>query len=206
MGLAVEETTVNQELELVRRARGKDVRAFSALVTLYQERAIHAAYSYIGNYEDARDIAQDAFIKAYDHLDGFTGGSKFYTWFYRILANTAKDFLRKKKVRQHLSFWLSPVEEGELDPMESLSRTDRTARDGMDERQIGARISAAMEALPERQRMAFSLRYLEGLALEEVAQTMAISLGAAKANLWQALQKMRKTLADIEREGQGGVS
>jgi hypothetical protein len=65
-GLAVEETTVNQELELVRRARGKDVRAFSALVTLYQERAIHAAYSYIGNYEDARDIAQDAFIKAYD--------------------------------------------------------------------------------------------------------------------------------------------
>lgn len=192
---AVDVRTANDERELVRRARLKDVRAFSALVVLYQERAIHSAYSFIGNYEDARDVAQEAFVKAYENLDRFNEESRFFTWLYRILANTAKDHLRKKKVRGHLTLRLGPAEEGEPDPMESLARTDTTAREKLGADEIGGGIRRAMDELPERQRLAFSLRYLDGLTLEETAQSMAISVGAAKANLWQALQKMKKILA-----------
>ena len=73
----VENTTVNKELELIERAKAKDTRAFAQLVEFYQERAIHAAYSFIGNFEDARDIAQEAFVKAYDHLAEFKAESRF---------------------------------------------------------------------------------------------------------------------------------
>lgn len=192
----VEETTVNKEKELIERARQKDTRAFAALVELHQERAIHTAYSFIGNFEDARDIAQDAFMKAYDHLDTFKGESRFFTWFYRILANASKDFLRKKKVRQHLSFWFGPQGEEDYDPMEKLAVTHKTASDSAIDRETESQVFEAMNHLPYRQRLAFCLRYLDGLSIEEISQSMAISVGAVKANIWQAVQKMRHYLGN----------
>ena len=183
-----------KEAAFIEEARGGNASSFSALVELYQERAIHTANSFVGNLEDARDIAQEAFVKAYENLSRFSGQSRFYTWFYRILVNTCKDFLRKKKLRQTFSFWFSREEEEGLDPMSNIPDPSRNASDDLLNRELGGAIQGALETLPARQKSVFILRYLEGMSLNEISETLSISLGAVKANLWQAGQKMRAML------------
>ena len=202
MANLVEVTTVKEE-ELILRARRGDSRSFSALVEIYQERAVHIAHSFVGNFEDARDIAQEAFVKAYENLDGFKEQSRFYTWFYRILVNACKDFLRKKKVRQHLSFWLNRDGAGERmeDPVMNVETHAKNAGQELVNKELGAAIYKALDRLPFQQRSVFSLRYLEGLSLEEVSESAGISVGAVKATLWQAGQKMQKFLAEFVYTG-----
>lgn len=183
-----------QELSLVEEARSGNASSFSALVEIYQERAIHAANFFVGNLEDARDIAQEAFVKAYKNLAGFENQSKFYTWFYRILVNTCKDFLRKKKIRQTFSFWFGREEDQELDPAANVADSSRNASECLLNRELGASMSEALETLPMRQKSVFILRYLEDMSLNEISQTLNISVGAVKANLWQAGQKMKVLL------------
>ena len=182
-----------RELKLVEEARNGNVSSFSALVEIYQERAVHIAYFFLGNFEDAHDMAQEAFVKAYDNLQSFRSDSRFYTWFYRILVNICKDFLRKKKVRQHLSFWFHR-DDNEDDPLMNIAGQTKTAVENLMNTELGDQIYKAIEKLPLQQRSTFSLRYLEGLSLDEIAETMGLSLGAVKANLWQAGQKMQKNL------------
>jgi RNA polymerase sigma-70 factor (ECF subfamily) len=200
-GLARAETVEDAkstEASLIEEARGGNADSFSALVELYQERAIHTANSFLGNLEDARDITQEAFVKAYENLSGFGGQSRFYTWFYRILVNTCKDFLRRKKFRQTFSFWLGPEEEGEgLDPLANVADDSANASQELENRELGALITGALEKLPARQKTVFILRYLEGMSLNEIAETLGISEGAAKANLWQAGHKMKALLGGI---------
>ena len=183
-----------KEAHYIEEARGGNASSFSALVELYQERAVHTANSFVGNLEDARDIAQEAFVKAYQNLSSFGGQSRFYTWFYRILVNTCKDFLRKKKLRQTFSFWSDREEEEGLDPMANVADTAANASDELLSRELGTSITEALETLPDRQKSVFVLRYLEGMSLNEISETLKISLGAVKANLWQAGQKMKATL------------
>ena len=184
-----------KEAVFIEEARGGNASSFSALVELYQERAVRTANSFVGNLEDARDIAQEAFVKAYENLSKFGGQSRFYTWFYRILVNTCKDFLRKKKIRQTFSFWLGPEqEEDSLDPLSNVPDPSRNASENLLDRELGGSIMEALETLPTRQKSVFILRYLEGMSLNEIAETLSISLGAVKANLWQAGQKMKAIL------------
>ena len=180
-----------QELDLVEKARSGDLGSFSALVELHQQRAVHAANGFVGNLEDARDMAQEAFVKAYERLDGFQSESSFYTWFYRILANTCKDFLRKKKVRRAFSFWLGKEEDEEMDPVANVADTAKDAGEELVNKELGAQLNEALEKLPFRQKSVFVSRYLEGMSLEEISQSLSISVGAVKAHLWQAGQKMR---------------
>ena len=183
-----------KEAAFIEDARGGNASSFSALVELYQERAIHTANSFVGNLEDARDVAQEAFVKAYQNLSGFGGQSRFYTWFYRILINTCKDFLRKKKLRQNFSFWFGREEEEDMDPISNVADPSPDASEELLNRELGASILTAVETLPDRQKNVFVLRYLEGMSLNEIAETLTISVGAVKANLWQAGQKMKAIL------------
>lgn len=191
------EEKAKKEILLVQQARGGDIRSFSALVEIHQERAVHIAYSFLGNFEDARDIAQEAFVKAYQSLENFKAESKFYTWFYRILVNACKDFLRKKKVRHHLSFWLRQDKEDEEDPLENITDHAKDASEELANRELGNEIFLALDRLPPQQRSTFSLRYLDGMSLEEISENMGLSMGAVKANLWQAGQKMQKNLSSF---------
>lgn len=196
------EGTTGKEEELVLQARGGDLKSFSALVQSYQERAIRIAHSFVGNFEDARDMAQEAFVKAYENLDSFKEESRFYTWFYRILVNTCKDFLRKKKIRRYLSFWLNRDGDGkDLDPVMNVETHAKNAAQELVNEELGAAITKALDRLPFQQRTAFSLRYLEELSLEEVSESMGVSVGAVKATLWQAGQKMQKFLAEFSYSG-----
>ncbi len=193
----IKETTSDKEVLLVHQAQSGDIRSFSALVEIYQERAVHIAYSFLGNFEDARDIAQEAFVKAYESLQSFKAECRFYTWFYRILVNHCKDFLRKKKVRQHISFWFHQDHKDEEDPMAKIADHAKDALEQLENRELGCEISKALEKLPDQQRVSFSLRYLEGFSIEEIAESMGLSAGAVKAHLWQAGQKMRKFLSGV---------
>lgn len=173
------------ERELISQSLGGSLKAFSAIVEFYQERAVRLAYSFVGNWEDARDLAQEAFIKAYENLGSFKAESRFYTWLYRILANGCKDFLRKKKVRGFLSLWEELPETPTSSPDPKASLRDK---------ELGEKIHSAIQRLPFGQRTAFSLRYVDGLALEDIAESMELTVGAVKAHLWQAGQKVRKEL------------
>ena len=146
-------------------------------------------------------MAQEAFVKGYESIQSFKAESRFYTWFYRILANTCKDFLRKKKVRQHLSFWFHRDGDDPEDPWVNVAGRTKNALENLENQELGDAIVKAMEKLPLQQRSTFSLRYLEGLSLEEIAATMGLSLGAVKANLWQAGQKMQKVLISFMPSG-----
>ena len=139
-------------------------------------------------------MAQEAFVKAYENLKNFKAESRFYTWFYRILMNTCNDFLRKKKVRQHLSFWFHRNGDSEDDPLMNIAGNTRSASENLVDQELGDEIYKALEKLPLQQRSAFSLRYLEGMSLADIAESMGLSVGAVKANLWQAGQKMQKFL------------
>ncbi len=185
-----------QELELVEKARSGDTESFSALVELHQERAIHAANALVGNLEDARDLAQEAFVKAYENLDRFESKSRFYTWLYRILANTCKDFLRKRKLRRTFSFWFGKDEPEELDPLSLVADRSKNAEETLENRELGFAVQNAMNTLPFRQKIVFTLRYIEGLSMEEISDSLNITIGAVKANLWQAGQKMQNLLKE----------
>ncbi len=181
----LEKIEINTESRLIQKARGGNLRSFSALVEVHQEKMIHAAFSFLGNMEDAKDAAQEAFIKAHKHLSSFNEKSRFSTWLYRILINHCKDFMRKKKSRQTEA----------LDPQEDIQAAGPNALGKLMGQEIETEIHRALENLPFQQRSVFALRYLEGLKLDEIAESLNLSTGAVKAHLWQAGQKMRQTLA-----------
>ncbi len=181
-----EKAAANSEEKFIREARRGHVPSFSALVAAYQEKMIHVAYSFLGNWEDARDAAQEAFVKAYQGLHSFGQKSRFSTWLYRIVVNQCKDELRKKRIR---------ATEGEnTDPLESeAAATD--VRQEVINRELEVEIHRSLDELPFQQRSVFVLRYFEGLKLEEIGESLNVSTGAVKAHLWQAHQKMRQILS-----------
>lgn len=195
----------DEERSWIAAARKGDKQAFSALVSRYQERAVRTAYSFLGNWEEAADQAQEAFVKAYFHLKRFKGESAFFTWFYRILINQCKDCLRRKKNR--LGFSLSnqaeKEDEGERSTLEEIAGPFDTARGALDA-ELETEILKAKSELPPRQQMIFTLRYFEDKPLQEIADILNLSLGAVKANLWQALEKMKKYLRVYVTDAGGG--
>lgn len=179
------EENVREKEQLIAQARKGDVKAFSALVVLYQEPMLRAAYAFVEQRQDAEDIVQEAFVKAFLSLKTFQGKSRFSTWLYRIVINTSKDFLRKKK----------KTGTAELSP-----ETPSQARDAFQnakDQETNQFLLRALDKLPLRQKSVFALRYLQGLSLEEIATIEKLSLGAVKATLWQANQKMKDALGPL---------
>ena len=188
-----------EEEALIRKAREGDLRSFSRIVEMHRERVMRAAYSFVGNLEDASDLSQEAFIKAYDGLKNFNFQSRFYTWLYRILINTCKDFLRRKKLQNFFIVWQKTDEESENNSQDGIELS-KNAGEVLLNKELGDEIIQAIAKLPLQQRIAFSLRYLDGLLIQEVAESMELSIGAVKAHLWQAIQKMQKTLTPYLEE------
>lgn len=173
------------ENELIEKTRRGDLEAFSALVRSHQEKAIHTAYSILGNWEEAKDAAQEGFVKAWKNMPSFKGGSRFSTWLYRILINVCKDEIRKKKNRLQVKTFGDDRE-----PAQNESGLNLVLN-----QEIKTTLMNSIQKLPLGQRTVFSLRYLEGMSLEEIADVENLSVGAVKAHLWQAGQKVKKDLA-----------
>lgn len=171
---------------LVQRFIGGDQKAFDDLVRRYQGRLYGLALRMVRSSDDAEDICQDVFVKAYRSLRGFRQDSAVYTWLYRITVNLCVNFLRRQKLRQALTFeplsgWLPARQAG---PDRETARGD-----------VAAAVEEAVSRLSSRQRAVFLLRQYEGLSHEEIAQTLNRSVGAVKANYFHAVQRLQKELA-----------
>lgn len=169
---------------LVERVQQGDKRAFDILVLKYQNKIIQLAYRYVHDHDEALDVAQEAFIKAYRSLDNFRGESAFFTWIYRIAINTAKNHLVASGRRPPRTD-LDAQEAEQYDGAEGL-REYATPEHVVLRDELKETIADAIGELPEDLRTAITLRELEGLSYEEIAQAMDCPIGTVRSRIFRA--------------------
>ena len=180
-------STVDRELdqELVERAQKGDKRAFELLVIKYQRKLARLLSRMVRDAAEVEDISQEAFIKAYRALPGFRGESAFYTWLYRIAVNTAKNYLVARKRRAPTSTEFSSEDAEGFEEAELLRET-ATPEAELQSKQIAQAVNQAVDALPEDLRTAITLREIEGLSYEEIAQMMDCPIGTVRSRIFRA--------------------
>jgi RNA polymerase sigma factor (sigma-70 family) len=183
------------ETELVRRARRGDLGAYDELVLRYQERIYATVYHMTANHEDANDLAQEAFIKAFQALRSFKGGSSFYTWVYRIAVNKTINFLKQRKNRAQMS--LDDLDfNAEHDPDLVALISDKTPRREVNLSELQEKLNAAMQRLSEPHRLVVTLHDVQGLSHEEIAEIMECNIGTVRSRLFYARQQLQAYLSD----------
>ena len=184
-----------EEMVLVDRARRGELRAYDELIKRYQERIYATVYHMTSNHEDANDLAQESFVKAYQALKSFKGGSSFYTWLYRIAVNKTINFLKQRKNRQHMS--LNDLDfNAEHDPDLVALISDKTPRREAGLSELQEKLNAALLKLSEHHRMAVVLHDVQGLSHEEIAKVMDCNIGTVRSRLFYARQQLQALLAD----------
>jgi RNA polymerase sigma-70 factor (ECF subfamily) len=183
--------------ELVTLSQGGDLDSFNQLV-LRWERPIYAlAYRVIGREEEARDVAQETFLRAFRAIKGFKGQAKFSSWLYRITLNLCRDWIRKER-RAPVSQAPEGIDiielAGEATPSESIE-------DLVGRKQLGLAVSKAMAMLPEEQRTAIILKEYHGLTFQEIADLLDCPLSTVKTRLYQGLTVVRKQLESAGVDG-----
>ncbi len=188
-------TTPSEEAELVKRARKGDLGAYDKLVRRYQERIYATIYHMTSNHEDATDLAQEAFIKAYQALRSFKGGSSFYTWVYRIAVNKTINFLKQRRNRTQMS--LDDLDlNAEHDPDLVALISDKTPRREVGLTELQEKLNAAMQKLSEPHRLVVTLHDVQGLSHEEIAEIMDCNVGTVRSRLFYARQQLQAYLSD----------
>ena len=183
------------DLTLVRNAQREDVRAYDELVRRYQERIYATVYHMTSNHEDANDLVQETFIKAYRALKTFKGDSSFYTWVYRIAVNKTINFLKQRKNRLHMS--LNDVDfNAENDPDLVALVSEKTPRRDLNLAELQDKLNAAMLKLSEHHRMVVTLHDIQGLSHEEIGAIMDCNVGTVRSRLFYARQQLQAYLAD----------
>jgi len=183
------------EMELVKRARKGDLAAYDDLVRRYQERIYATVYHMTANHEDANDLAQEAFIKAFHALKSFKGGSSFYTWVYRIAVNKTINFLKQRKSRAQLS--LDDLDlNAEHDPDLVALICDKTPRREINLAELQEKLNGAMQKLSEPHRLVVTLHDVQGLSHEEIAKIMDCNIGTVRSRLFYARQQLQAYLSD----------
>jgi RNA polymerase sigma-70 factor, ECF subfamily len=187
--------------ELVARSRGGDLDSFNQLV-LRWERPIYAlAYRVIGREEDARDVAQDAFLRAFRSLHGFKGQAKFSSWLYRITLNLCRDWMR----RQRRAPFAQAPEGIDLIELATDSTPAESIEDLVSRKELGRAVATAMSILPEEQRTAIILKEYHGLTFQEIADLQGCPLSTVKTRLYQGLTVLRRQLEQAGVESIFGV-
>ncbi|MCY3742482.1 MAG: sigma-70 family RNA polymerase sigma factor [Candidatus Poribacteria bacterium] len=186
------------DTELIERFQQGDTAAFDALFTRYQKRTYRLVQRFISNREDALDLTQDAFIRAYQGLGDFKSQCQFYSWLYRITVNLCIDFLRKKARSEVLLY--DSDESGEL-PMANIPdpRAESPAK-AVENKELRTHIRKAVRRLPPKQRQIFILRHWDGLSLKDIAAVVGRSDGTVKAHLLHAHRNLRKHLRPYLQE------
>jgi RNA polymerase sigma-70 factor (ECF subfamily) len=183
--------------ELVARATPRDKEAFSQLI-LRWERPIYAlAYRTLRREEDARDVVQDAFLRAYRGLKGFKGEAKFSSWLYRITLNLCRDWMRKERRAP-----VAQMPEGTdpLDFADQQAAPTESVEDLVARREMSSAVELAMAELPEEQRMAIMLKEYHGLTFQEIAEMLDCPLSTVKTRLYQGLSVLRRRLERQQAE------
>ncbi len=178
-----------EEQRLITAVLDGEVDAYRALVERYQKPIFNLMFRMTGSYSDATDLAQEAFIKAYEKLDKFKTGRKFFPWLYTVSANHAKNYLRKN--HKHRAMRVDYVENGSSDKTDSPDSSNRQ-EDRLAEKLDYRHLYQALERLPEDYREAVVLRYREEMTMRDIADTLKISVSGAKMRVHRGIEKLRK--------------
>jgi len=176
------------------QARKGDQRAFGALVERHSRSVFRLAFRMTQNEQDAEDLVQETFLKAYKQLHRFDGRSAFGTWLYRIAANCSLDLIRARKNRRERQTTLNSETTDWLDRVAAPDPSpERLARSG----QVASLLKPALAQLTELERTAFVLRHYEGRGIEEIAGVLGVQTNAAKHSVFRAVQKLRRALEPV---------
>jgi len=184
---------VDDELDLVSRSRDGDSSAFSTLLRRYEAKIFRLAMNITQNREDAEDVLQEAFFKAYEHLDQFQGNSKFYTWIVRIAVNQALMKLRKRKSDRSVSLD-EQIDTGEDMVVREIATWDPDPEERYSQEELNTILAQAIEELAPIYRTVFTLRDVDGLSTEETAEALDLSVPAVKSRLLRARLQLRDRL------------
>jgi len=181
--------------QLVERVQQGDKRAFDLLVLKYQHKIIAVVNRYVRDSADVHDVTQEAFIKAYRALESFRGDSAFYTWMYRIAINTAKNYLVSKGRRP-------PASDVDMDDAEHYAGNDHlrdvdTPENNLFRDELQAAVQRAMTELPEDLRTAVTLREMEGMSYEEIAEIMDCPVGTVRSRIFRAREAIDKVIRPL---------
>lgn len=186
--------TREQENAVVRAVLNGDVNAFEMLVREYEKNVYNLALRMVGNSEDAADMSQEAFIKAYNSLDSFRGDSKFSVWLYRIVSNVCLDFIRSRKRKQTVSLSMEDDngDDVELDIADDTQSPERL----MDKRLTREAVRRGLASLPPGQRQILLLREIQGLSYDEIAEVLNVEAGTVKSRIFRARKKLSAFLLE----------
>ena len=180
--------TREQELTIIRRVQHGDVNAFELLVAAYEKNVFNVALQMLGNREDAQDMTQEAFLKAYNSLSSFRGDSKFSSWLYRIVSNVCLDFKRRQGRRPSSSL---TVEDDEGETLELDIADESQSPEALLERKLTREaVRRGLQELPDEQRQILLLREIQGMSYEEIGEAMGLEEGTVKSRNFRARKKL----------------
>ena len=187
------------ETDLIREAQAGTRTAFDALVRQYDQAVLRLAMHLTGSEQDAQDIQQEAFLKAFRYLGNFRFECSFYTWIYRIVTNLCLDHLRRRKSRREDQAVVIDSSGEEMDLLTNVSDDRSGANPGreLDRKFLGQRIMMALGELTPRERMVFELKHYQGLRLRTIGEMLNTTEETAKNTLFRATKKLRAKLAEV---------
>lgn len=180
--------TREQEAAIVRKVLGGDANAFETLVLEYEKNVYNIALRMTGNSEDAADMTQEAFIKAYNSLQSFRGDSKFSVWLYRIVSNVCLDFLRSKNRRPTVS--LSVEDDDGEDAQLDVADESQSPELLLDRKLTRDSVRRGLDSLPPDYRQILLLREIQGLSYDEIAQALSLEVGTVKSRIFRARKRL----------------
>lgn len=189
----------SEDDELIREAQRGQRTAFDALVRRYDQSVLRLALHMLGNEQDAQDVHQEAFIKAYRHLGNFRFECSFYTWLYRIVTNLCLDQMRRRKSRREDPATVLDASGDEMDLMANVTDDRAMANPGreLDRKVMSQQISEALDKLTPRERTVFELKHYQGLKLRTIGEMLSTTEETAKNTLFRATRKLRSNLAGV---------
>jgi len=194
------------EAELVAKAKAGDSGAFSDLVEHYERRVFRMAKQITQNEEDAEDVLQETFLKAYSHLEDFQGNSKFYTWLVRIAVNEALMKLRKRRSDKTVPLD-DPIDTGEDVVVREIAVWDDDPEQKYSREELGEILNEAIQSLKPAYRTVFVLRDIEELSIEETSEALGLSISAVKSRLLRARLQLREKLTrQFRRKGDDALA
>lgn len=185
------------EPQLIEEVKQGSRSAFYCLVEKHRDKAFSLCYSITYNYEDAKDILQEAFIRVYQGAKDFRQDSSFNTWFYRIIINLCRDYLRKKA--KSASVFVEPIElqnddAQDYDIIVSAKDKNPNPRQEVLANELNNTIDSAISFLPEKQRLVFILKHIEGMKLDEIASVLKCRTSTVKVHLFRAVRNLQRLL------------